>query len=120
MGWIYMVPTPIGTMMLEADLEEAAERREDLPDADEVYDRDEAIPVIELFVATFVQGRTEFKSFDEMVAASPTDADSAEELETVLHGEWDEFVAETTDFEDEKELVMAARDHWVAKKLDLT
>jgi hypothetical protein len=119
MGWFYMHPTPIDTMVLEAELEEVAERSEDLPDADDVSDRDGSIPVTELFDAAFVQANTEFESFDEMVAASPSDADSPDELDTVRHGAWDEFVAETTDFRDEEELVMAARDHWVAKKLDL-
>lgn len=106
-------------MALETELEEAAERSEDLPDADDVYDGDDEIALTELFDAAFVRERTRFESFDEMVAASPSDADSADELGKVLHGEWDEFVAETTDFADEEALVMAARDNWVARRLDL-
>jgi len=95
------------------------EQRDDLPDAADVHDRDEEIPITDLFDEAFVQTHTEFDSFDELVAASPNDAGSTAELETVPHGEWDEFVAERTDFDDERELVMAARDHWVGKKLDL-
>lgn len=106
-------------MVLETDIEAAAKEHESLPDADDVYDEGESIPVTELFNPTFVQEHTEFESFDEMVAASPSDASSASELETVPHREWDEFVAETTDFENEKALVMAARDHWVAEQLGL-
>lgn len=106
-------------MALETDIEETAERSEDLPEADEVYDRDESIPLADLFDEQFVRERTRFESFDEMVAASPSDADSADDLGTVRHGEWDDFVAEATDFADEEELVMAARDNWVAKRLDL-
>ena len=105
--------------MLETDLEAVSAQRDDLPDADEVHDESEAIPITDVFDAEFVRERTEFESFDEMVAASPSDADSADDLGKVPHGAWDEFVAETTDFGDEEELVMAARDHWVAKKLDL-
>lgn len=104
---------------METDVEEAAERSEDLPDADEVHDHDEEIPLTELFDDAFVRDRTRFESFDEMVAASPSEADSADDLGKVAHGEWDEFVAEATDFTDEEELVMAARDNWVAEKLDL-
>ncbi|MFC6719252.1 hypothetical protein ACFQGT_03060 [Natrialbaceae archaeon GCM10025810] len=106
-------------MALETDLEAIAAQREDLPAADDVHDAGEPIPIMDVFDASFVGEHTEFDSFDELVAASPSDAESAADLETVPHGEWDEFVAETTDFDDEEAFVFAARDHWVAKKLDL-
>lgn len=106
-------------MVLETDIEAAAKEHDSLPDADDVHNEGESIPVTELFDPAFVQEHTEFESFDEMVAASPSDAGSASELETVPHREWDEFVAETTDFENEKALVMAARDYWVAEQLGL-
>ncbi|WP_436348314.1 hypothetical protein [Natronorubrum sp. FCH18a] len=106
-------------MVLETDIEDVAAQRDDLPTAGDAYDTDEEIPVTDLFAESFIQERTEFDSFDEMVAASPSDADTTDELETVPHGVWDEFVAETTAFEDEQSFVMAARDHWVATKLDL-
>ncbi|WP_101295930.1 hypothetical protein [Halegenticoccus soli] len=107
-------------MVLEPDIEAVAEQRDTLPEASDVYDHDETPHVTDLFDVAFIRAHTEFESFDEMVAASPSDAASADELERVRHGEWDEFVAETTDFKNEKALVMAARDHWVAKRLDLT
>lgn len=102
----------------EIDIEAVAEQCDDLPDVDDVYDHED-IPVSELFDTSFVRTHTEFESFDDLVAASPSDAGSATDLETVPHGAWDGFVAATTDFEDEKALVMAARDQWIAKKLDL-
>ncbi len=107
-------------MVLDPDIETVAEQRDTLPEAGNVYDHDETLLVTDLFDTAFVRARTEFESFDEMVAASPSDADSADELERIHHGEWDEFVAETSDFENEKGLVMAARDYWVAKRLNLT
>lgn len=106
-------------MTLEPDLESRVESADDLPPADEVYDRDDEIPMDDLFDAEFMATYTQFESFDEMVAASPSDAASAEELGLVPDGEWDEFVAEHTSFDDEAEMVFAARDHWVAKRLDL-
>ncbi|SEV80250.1 hypothetical protein [Natrinema salifodinae] len=106
-------------MAFETDLETAAAHRDDLPDPDEVYDFDAEIDVTDLFDAAFVREHTAFESFDELVAASPSDAGSADELETVPHGEWDEFVADATAFDDEQAFVLAARDHWVAKRLDL-
>lgn len=119
MGWIYKVSTLKETMVLETDIEAAAEQRDSLPEASDVYDPNEELSATDMFDTAFVQSYTEFESFDEMVAASPSDASSADELDTVPHREWDEFVADTTDFDDEKSLVMAARDHWVAKRLDL-
>ncbi|QSW97686.1 hypothetical protein [Haloterrigena alkaliphila] len=106
-------------MVLETDLEDAAAKRDDLPDADEVYDEGEEIPITDVFDDAFVAERTDFETFDELVAESPSEATSAADLETVPHGEWDEFVAERTEFENEQAFVMAGRDHWVAKRLDL-
>ncbi|WP_096388894.1 hypothetical protein [Halopenitus persicus] len=106
-------------MVTGADLDAAAESRDDLPDADEVYDREEPIPLSALFDDAFVAEHSSFETFDELVAASPSDADGAAELGEVPSGLWDEFVAEHTDFADEEAFVMAARDNWVAKTLDL-
>ncbi|MEY7849118.1 hypothetical protein AB7C87_07945 [Natrarchaeobius sp. A-rgal3] len=106
-------------MVLETNLEDATAKRDDLPSAEDVYDRDKEIPLAEVFDEDFIGERTDFESFDELIAASPSDAGSTVELETVTDGEWDEFVATRTEFADEEALVMAARDHWVAKKLDL-
>ena len=101
------------------DLRRAAETAEDIPDPHSVIGRDEEVPLQEIFDDSFVQGNTDFGSVDEMVAASPADAADANELGTVGDSEWDEFVAETTVFEDEEAFVFAARDHWVAVQLGL-
>lgn len=106
-------------MVLETDLESAVESADDVPDASEVHDLDEEIPIDAVFDEAFMDEYTEFDTFDEMVAASPSAASSADELGQVPTGEWSEFVAETTTFDDDEELVVAARDHWVAKKLGL-
>lgn len=101
------------------DLREAAEEADDLPDPRDIVAEDEEIPLDEMFDAEFMADHTDFETFDEMVAASPSEASSADELEPIPDGAWDEFVAETTDFDDEEELVFAVRDHWVATKLGL-
>jgi len=106
-------------MVLQTDLEAAVEVAEDVPAASDVYDPDDAIPLVDLFDDEFVTAYTDFETLDELVAASPSDAGSADELEMVADGEWDAFVAERTDFEDEQAMVFAARDHWVARKLGL-
>lgn len=101
------------------DLRRAAEAAEDIPDPHSVVGRDEEVPLQEIFDDPFVRENTDFNSFNGMVAASPADAANADELGTVGDGEWDEFVAETTVFEDEEAFVFAARDHWVAVQLGL-
>lgn len=106
-------------MALPDDLKEAAEEADDLPDPRDIVAEDEEIPLEAMFDAEFMADHTDFETFDEMVAASPSEASSAAELELVPSGEWDEFVAETTDFDDEEEMVFAVRDHWVAKVLGL-
>jgi hypothetical protein len=106
-------------MVRESDLAQAAADAEDLPDPRDVVGEHEAIPIAEIFDEAFVQANTEFESFDEMVAASPSDATSAADLELVPDGTWDSFVAETTVFADEEEMVFAARDHWVETQLGL-
>lgn len=106
-------------MVLERDLEEVAAEQDNFLNIDEVYDEDEEIAITDMFDGEFISERTDFKNFDELVAESPSEASSSEELETVPHGEWEEFVAERTDFRNEEAFVLAARDHWVAKRLDL-
>jgi hypothetical protein len=106
-------------MAKRTDIAEAAEAAEDLPDPHSVVARDEEVPIRDLFNDAFVRAHSEFGSFDEMVAASPSDAETADELGLVPDGLWDEFVAETTDFEDEEAMVFAAIDEWVARQLDL-
>ncbi|WP_200531088.1 hypothetical protein [Halorubrum sp. LN27] len=106
-------------MVLQGDLEDVAASHDDLPDAEEVYDRDEPIPLTEVFDDEFVGEHTAFETFDDLVAASPSDAASAAELDYVADGDWDEFVAEETEFDDEEAFVTAGRDHWVATRLGL-
>ncbi|MFC6766093.1 hypothetical protein [Natrinema soli] len=72
-----------------------------------------------MFGGAFVRERTEFEMLDELVAASPSEAGSVAELETVSHGEWNEYVAKNTAFDDEESFVLAARDHWVTKWVGL-
>jgi hypothetical protein len=106
-------------MALNNTLAEAAAKADDLPNPHDIVGKHEEIPIEEIFDETFVQANTDFENFDEMVAASPSEADSAENLELVPDGTWDAFVAETTTFADEEEMVFAARDHWVETQLGL-
>lgn len=106
-------------MVRESDLAEAAAEAEDLPHPRDIIGEHEEIPIEDIFDDTFMQEYTDFEDFDEMVAASPSEADSAAELELVPDGTWDTFVTETTTFADEEDMVFAARDHWVEAQLGL-
>ncbi|SDY08869.1 hypothetical protein [Halobellus clavatus] len=106
-------------MALPDDLKEAAEEAEDLPNPRDIVAEDEEVPLEELFDEAFMTAHTDFDTFDEMVAASPSSASAASELDLIPRGEWDDFVAETTEYDDEEEFVFAVRDHWVATKLGL-
>jgi hypothetical protein len=106
-------------MARDAELRRAAETAEELPDPRSVVGHDEEIPLEDIFDETFMREHTDFETFDEMVAASPSDATSADDLSKIGDREWDAFVAETTVFEDEEAFVFAARDHWVEVQLGL-
>jgi hypothetical protein len=106
-------------MVHRSELAEAAADADDLPDPRDVSARHEEIPIADIFDDVFVDEFTDFETFDEMVAASPSDASSAAELELVPDGTWNEFVTEATVFDDEEEMVFAARDHWVETQLGL-
>jgi len=106
-------------MQRQSELEKAAEAAEDLPDPRDIVGESEEVPIREVFDEDFMTSNTNFDTFDEMVVASPSEATSADDLDRVGSNEWDDFVAETTIFEDEEDFVFAGRDHWVAKSLGL-
>ena len=104
-------------MTLEDDLEQQPKSAAELRERASNAPNSEEIELMDVFDDEFVRQNTEFETFDEMVSASPSPASTSAELELVPDGTWDEFVAEHTVFDDEEELVMAARDHWVAARL---
>ncbi|KOX95457.1 MULTISPECIES: hypothetical protein [Halorubrum] len=106
-------------MVQPSNLAERAAEADELPNPRDIVGEHEEIPVTDIFDEAFIQANTDFGDFDQMVAASPSEADSAADLELVPDGTWDEFVAETTVFADEEEMVFAARDHWVETQLGL-
>jgi len=106
-------------MPVEDDLEAYPESEDDLRARAAEAPRSEDIDVTDVFDDAFVRANTDFETFDDLVAASPSEADSAAELTLVPDGTWDEFVAEHTVFDDEEALVIEARDHWVATQLDI-
>jgi hypothetical protein len=106
-------------MVLTDDLAERPESADELRERAATSPRSEDVEVTDVFDDAFVAANTDFETFDEMVAASPSPAETAAELELIRDGTWDEFVAERTVFDDEEELVLEARDHWVAVQLDI-
>lgn len=89
------------------------------PSAAEVLESREPIPLRELFDRAFLREHTAFRTFGEMVRASPSSASSPAELGAVPGEEWDAFVAETTAFDDAAAMVAAARERWFARQFGL-
>ncbi|MDS0300680.1 hypothetical protein NDI76_18175 [Halogeometricum sp. S1BR25-6] len=89
------------------------------PSAAEVLGGRDSIPPTALFDRTFLREHTSFRTFGEMVRASPSSASSPAELGAVPGGEWDAFAAETTAFEDWEAMVAAARERWFARQFGL-
>jgi hypothetical protein len=106
-------------MVHPSDMAEAAAEAENLPHPRDIVGEQEEIPIKDIFDEAFMREHTDFETFDEMVAASPSDVESTDDLGLVPDGTWDKFVAETTAFGDEKAFVFAARDHWVRTELGL-
>ncbi|MDS0295438.1 hypothetical protein [Halogeometricum luteum] len=89
------------------------------PSAAAVLAEWESIPPTELFERAFLREHTSFRTFGEMVRASPSSASSPAELGVIPREEWDAFVAETTAFENAAAMVAAARERWFARQFDL-
>ena len=106
-------------MALEDDFEKRVDSIDALREKVDTAPRSEDIEISDFFGDRFIQKSTDFNSFNEMVHASPSEADSAANLDFVSVGTWDEFVQEHTIFTDEEEFIVEARDQWVADQLDL-
>lgn len=107
-------------MVLEDDLSKRSESADELRSRAADAPRSDEIDVTDVISDAFVAANTSFDTFDELVAASPADAETAAELGAVPRGSWDAFIAEHTVFADETEFVIEARDHWVGEQLNIT
>lgn len=75
------------------------------------------VPLTELLSPTFMQSRTDFASFDAMLAASPFEVQSAEDFRAIPDVEWDAFVRKATQFDSWTAMQKEAGVQWVKANL---
>lgn len=73
----------------------------------------------ELFPPTFIQTHSEFSDFEEFLDESRWEVESSEDFEEIPDGPFDEYVADTTDFEDWEEMLGTAGNEWAKDQLGL-
>lgn len=90
---------------------------EDLRVAAEELDGENSVRMEEMFPAEFMEEHTEFGSFAELLQESQWDVEAQEDFEAIPDGPFDEFIAETTDFEDWEEMYTTAGREWISDEL---
>lgn len=79
-------------------------------------DGENSVPLTELFTDSFTQSHSNFNSFDEFAISSGFDFS---DIESIPENELDTFISENTNFNSWKDMLSAATEKWVAKKLGL-
>jgi len=97
-------------------LDEIRRNLEDLRCKIEALER-EGIPFAELLPIDFLRKHTEFESLQDMLRASGFVVESREDFEKIPDDEWDNFVRSHTRFSSWEEMVGAAWEEWVGRKL---
>lgn len=85
----------------------------------ELLDGQHEIPVSEFFSDEFMLRHTDFQSAEAMFAASGFNVSSIESFNAIPDEAWDTFVRERTRFPSWKEMMAAAADEWVMRRLEL-
>lgn len=75
------------------------------------------VPFSELFTGSFMTRYTDFKSFEDFMAAGGFHAETTEEFEKIPDGPFDSHVSATTKFPSWEEMLKAATSEYVKKKL---
>lgn len=100
-------------------LDEMAKELDKLASKADALDGTHEVPLSELFPAPFMRRRTSFQTIDAMMDASGYDIETLEDFDSIPEGEWDQFVAERTQFSTWEEMESAAVEKWVSAKLGL-
>jgi hypothetical protein len=73
----------------------------------------------ELFPPEFMRRYTEFKTIDDMFAASPWTVESAEDFERVPEQEWNRYVSDKTKFKTWNDMQAKAGEEYLERRLNL-
>lgn len=71
----------------------------------------------QLFTTNFIRRHTDFGSMAELIDASGFSVESQEDFENIPDAEWDVFISERTRFENWEDMLQAAVDEYIEKKL---
>lgn len=82
-------------------------------------DRTDKLSLGELFSDNFMKKYTDYDSIEKMFENSDFKIESQGDFEKIPDQEWDEYVRETTNFNNWEEMLSKAREEWIAKKLGL-
>ncbi|MDL0123108.1 hypothetical protein [Halobacterium salinarum] len=92
---------------------------QDLQDAAEELDGENEVPMEEIFPSEFMRDHTDFDSFDELLEESQWDVETQEDFRAIPDEPFDEYIAETTDFQDWDEMYRTGGKQWMKKELGL-
>ena len=75
------------------------------------------VPLTELFPPAFVRRHSRFANIEALLEASGFSVKTAEDFAQIPDGEWDAFIARSTNFSDWKAMQKAGTAEYVKKKL---
>lgn len=95
---------------LADELDQMTEQALGLEDSNEV-------PVTELMTPTFMSEYTDFSTFEDFIEASEWTVESQADFEAIPEDEFDEHVAEHTQFTTWEAMLSQAGEEWAARQL---
>lgn len=101
------------------DFDGTVETLDDLRAAAEELDGENEVPMEEIFPGEFMEQHTRFASFDELLEESEWNVESQEDFEAIPDEPFDEYIAETTEFENWEEMYASSAKEWMKKELGL-
>lgn len=98
-------------------LEEASRKLRDLRRRLEALEGQHSVALTELLSLDFLRKYTEFETLEDMFKASGFVVESQEDFEKIPDDEWDSFIKGHTQFSNWKEMLDAAGNEWVERRL---
>lgn len=75
------------------------------------------VNLAELLNDGFVSSHSNFKSFDDLLSASPFKATTPDEFDAIPNEQWDEYIAKVTNFDSWQDMQKRALDTYIQRKL---
>ncbi|MCH2089766.1 MAG: hypothetical protein MK175_21515 [Pseudoalteromonas sp.] len=83
----------------------------------EKLDGRNTVNLAELLNDGFVSSHSNFKSFDDLLSASPFKATTPDEFDAIPNEQWDEYIAKVTNFDSWEDMQKRALDTYIHRKL---